>query len=135
MIGKAVEDLRIVVDSDPLDEALEDVLVVDGLDFPGSSGDFVELDEDGELLRLELVLGDFPELLVDDQPGVVDFDCEALEYLEVVVEVLVIFGVGGREGLEKCLELLFGVRGNVDVEVGERECEIGVDWVVFALDR
>lgn len=73
MAGETVEDLRIIVDGDPFDEALEDVLIVDGLNFPCSSGDFVEFDEDGELLGLELVLCNFPELLIDDQPGVVDF--------------------------------------------------------------
>lgn len=50
MVGDAVEYFWIVGDSDPLDEALYDIFLIDGLDLPGSSGDLIEFKEDAVLL-------------------------------------------------------------------------------------
>lgn len=50
VVRDAVEDFGIVVESDPLYEALKDILLVDGVHLPGRSGNFIEFDEDTVLL-------------------------------------------------------------------------------------
>jgi hypothetical protein len=106
VVGDAVEYFWIVGGSDPLNEALYDIFFIDGLYLPGSSGDLIELDEDTVLLGKQFGLCDLSVLLVDDQPGVVDFDDYALQYFEVVIEVVVEVGIGGCEWFEEVFELL-----------------------------
>ncbi len=126
VVGDAIEDLWIVVDCDPLDEALDDVLLIDLLHLPGSSGDLVELHQDAILLGKQLTPRHLPVLLVDHQSGVIDLHHHRLQYLEVVVEELVLRGVAGDEWLEEGLNLLLCPRRNVDEDVCESEGEVAI---------
>jgi hypothetical protein len=110
VVGQTVQYFGVVADSYPLDEALQDILIINRLYLPSCSGDLVQFDKDAVLLRQQLGLGHFPVLLVNHQSRIVHLDRQALQNLEVEVKVLVVLGVRRHERLQEGLQQLLRTR-------------------------